>query len=841
MSERRPLPTTEEAALAGMLHDIGKFMQRALGSVDTLSEEVRNRASIVLPTYEGRSSHWHALWSDAFFSAFVDKNPFPEGVDRRWVRDLAVFHHRPQGNGEGGIANSATTWLITEADRIASGMERKKRDEEEEAGTSSGGRDAYRKTLLDSMFGIVKINAAPTPQNLRQKLARLAPENLDPVTGDRLDPAMPAEYKRLWDEFIGDYSNLAAFSHGDVVAFHAGLLSLLETYTWAIPSSTMDQPDVGLYDHARAVAAIAACLHRHHEHAGTLADETALRNRQTAKFQFVLGDLSGIQTTLFRLASEGASGLAKVLRGRSLRFQLIAESVAQMALKTLGLPACCLLQNAGGRFMILAPVMEPNRQRADFDALRADVDQWMRGQYLGELSLNLALAGPFSGNDLMQQDCFGALMQTVGLAAEEAKLRPLEGARAPLGEAIQGEFGLCPTCGARPVAQGTGQGPFLCRACEAETRLGAAFPKAMAVVLDGHGIPRKLDCIGDLNVDLPSAPYDKRPGRGWRLAGGNLRDGLPAAGRLSNTYVPRHSAATLARPDFIKARQNANDTDEPKIGDVITFAELAAASVEGGKGRPMLAALKADVDRLGQIFSRGLGEKRSLARIAALSRMMDAFFTGHLPARLEKDFPLIYTVYAGGDDLLLLGPWRDILRFAEVLNKDFAAFVGHSKHVTISTGLALFDAKTPISRAADEAEARLEKAKAQGRDRICLITNLDLAKALTWPQFSEAMQKAEYLHGLLNDQASGVTTSLLYKMLWFDDRRLQANAGHMEAHDWIAKLGYHLHRALGDKKQADTRASLLALMGLRPDMKPFDSVEAPAARIALSIALYRNR
>ena len=37
MSERAAYPNATEVALGALLHDIGKFMQRALGDVDKLS------------------------------------------------------------------------------------------------------------------------------------------------------------------------------------------------------------------------------------------------------------------------------------------------------------------------------------------------------------------------------------------------------------------------------------------------------------------------------------------------------------------------------------------------------------------------------------------------------------------------------------------------------------------------------------------------------------------------------------------------------------------------------------------------------------------------------------
>lgn len=845
MSERRAFPNCDEVAIAALLHDIGKFQQRAFGRSEAMPTEVFNRASIVLPVYQGRSSHWHALWTDAFFSEVVDKNPFPKSLDRRWVRDLAVFHHRPKGNNEGGIENGAVTHLVTEADRIASGMERKAKDVEGDAEPSGLGRENYRRTQLDSMFSQIELfellSGKPKPEKLRQKLAELKPDMLVPETGGSIDPLMPHEFARLWPEFVKSYIAMAESAGNDVPSFLDGLLSLSERFTWSIPSSTMDQPDISLYDHSRVVAAVAACLFKHHEHAGSLNDAGKIADKNALKFQFVLGDLSGIQTALFRLASEGVSGLAKVLRGRSLRFSLIADSFARMTLDTLGLPACCILQNAGGRFLILAPVTEVERQASDLDALRGDVDQWMRAQYSGELAFNIAQTPAFSGRDLQDQANFKNLLVKVGVAAEEAKLRPLAGARAPLGEDSDKGLGICATCGVRPGAHEVEHGKVLCMACDAETAIGQAFVKARAIVLDKRGIYNRIDCIGDINIALPNEPFPERPGRGFRFSGVAAHANYPVATRFAGAYVPRHTAKTLANVAMMRARENSDDLEVAREGDLLTFAEMAAHSIKDGKGRAMLAMLKADVDRLGQIFARGFGERRSLARTAALSRMMDAFFTGYLPHLLEKQYPFIYTVYAGGDDVLLLGPWHDILLLAQNLREDFAKFTGHSEYVTLSCGIALFAPKTPVSIAAHEAEKRLSRAKSDGRDRVHLMTNVEESPALTWADYGRVLDWSERLHNCLNDSASGVTTALLYKLLWFDDRRRKAEAGLAEAHDWIGKLGYYMHRSLGEKKHEKLRQQLLCLMGLRPDLKPFDAITAPAARIALSIAIYRNR
>lgn len=840
MTTRRDFPTIDEVALGGLLHDVGKLYQRAVGSIDMMPKQVRERASIVLPVWQGRSSHWHALWTDAFFSELVDQNPFPAGLDRRWVRDCAVFHHRPLGNDDPNAAFGSVTALVAEGDRIASAMERKPKDLEQDAEPSGLGRHAYRRTLLSSLFSGVRIHDSPPPENLRQPLRSLGPGALAPAAGSAEDLGAPQAYAALWRSFTKGYQDLARRAGDDATAFQEGMLSLSETFMWAAPSSTIDDPDVGLHDHARGVAAAAACLYAHHAHAGTLADAAAIGDRTALKLRFIAGDLSGIQTALFRLASEGASGLARVLRGRSLRFQLIAEAAARLCLASFGLPPVCVLQNAGGRFLIIAPLTDDARQQADLDQTRSDIDRWMRNQYQGDLALNIAMTGAIAPRDMIEASRLGAVHDAIAVAVEETKQRPLRGAReAVFSGQWKAEMGVCATCGARPAMRVGDDARPRCPACDAETRLGRLYPRACAVVIDRSIGSVSDDRIFDFGLDLPAAASVRSGLRGWRFRGVAAADGLPLADRFAGAHVPIHDAATLANPNLRQARVNSGDEESAEAGDALTFAELAALSVENGKGRPMLAALKADVDRLGQIFSRGLGTRRSLARTATLSRMMDAFFTGFLPHQLETRFPHIYTVYAGGDDLLLLGPWRDVLRLASALREDFRAFVGGSAHVTLSAGIALFAPKTPVSLAAQEAETRLEKAKADGRDQIHLVLDPG-APALEWAQYAEAIAAADKLHALANEQGSGVSAALLYKMLELDDRRMKCEGGDPSAADWMAKLGYHLWRNLGGERNAPTRTFLLALMGLKPDMSRFGAA-APAARVALTIAIYRNR
>jgi CRISPR-associated protein Csm1 len=843
---RRPFPTTLEVALGAHLHDIGKFMQRAIGDVEQLPRTVRDRISDVLPTFDGRPSHFHALFSDAFFETCVDPNPLPPGLDRSWIRDCAVYHHRPLNDGV-AVPNGAITYLVTEADRIAAAMERKKRDADAERSADPKVREKYRKTRVVAMPTTISLKEPPKgarPVWQYHPIGQISPDALFDLRPEMIGEDAIGQYQSAWRDFDKSYAELAAHTAHDVEGYVEGLIALSERFCWSVPSSTIDDPDVSLHDHGRVAAAVAACLHRHHDSAGDLKDESAVKDRDRLKFRLLVGDLSGIQASLFQLQSEGVKGLARLLRGRSFRMQLITEAAARMACRAFGLPAFNIIQMAGDRFLVLAPETGPDEANRTVDRLRADIDAWMREQYVGGLVLNLGLTAPLAAADLI--DRLPKVYQMIGQVAEAAKLRPLETqALGVVNLPFHPDLGICIACGVRPAAKsGDLDKGARCPACHAETELGRRLVKAVAVAVETSGGGSGGDLILGQRFTVLGEGDSAASLAGFRRRGAPLAAGKPSADRFFEAHVPRHTEETLARPDLRDARR-ASEEDEPEVGDLITFAELAALSrgeVNGERaGRPMLALLKADVDNLGLVFSAGLGDRRSLSRAAGLSRVVNAFFTGWLPDCLRRRYRFIYTVYAGGDDLMLLGPWLDVLRFAGDLRGEFGRFAGGNENLTLSAGVALFDPRTPISLAASQADARLDAAKHGGdgkKDRVCAIGPADAT--LTWPQWTRALELADELHGLI--ARNQVSTALLYRLLTLDERRRKA-ATDPACADWRAKLGYTLYRTLPDGGgivgNQSVRDRLFGLMGVGQDLSGGDP--GPLSRIAITIALYRNR
>ena len=810
--------TPYEAALAGLLHDIGKLVQRAHTNENDIPPAVQAREAVLLPEWQGGYSHRHALWSDAFFEwTDAERLPWPRGVDVRNVRDAAVFHHRPGAPGH---------WLVTVADRLSAGSERKRRDEEDEAQPT--GRDAFRRIALRSTVAAVDISLGAAP--MEQCFAAM-PLSADALLPGRPDPAkQPDNYAALWRAFQNGYRALTRVPHLTPDRFEQGLLALSEQLLWAVPSSTIDQPDISLHDHARTVAAIAACLAAYHAAHGDMDNEAAVRDQQRPKFHFIELDLSGIQRTLLRLQSQQVRGGARILRARSFLIGTIVDAAALWLRQILDLPAACVLQAAGGHARLLAPALPDFEGR--LRALREASDRWLVEAWQGDLALHIA-ASPAFGGEHLHPDKLPETEGTLFAALDEVRLQPLAGFGTGIIQAPFGADGQCVSCGARPAlfADPLDAQQKRCSPCHQAHALGRALPKAAGVAILPAGDRTRGEAgLFDrfvLTTDLPEAAMPTAAERIFAPALAQERGSLwrPAA------YVPR-----LDNPGLRKYMNIAGEDDVFEPGDLKTFAHIAADALEevDGRllGRDMLAVVKADVDRLGMVFGHGLRENRTPARVAQLSRLMDAYFSVRLPVLLERHFPNTYTVYAGGDDLLLVAPWRFGPVLALGLREDFGRFTAGNRNLTLSAGVAFVHPQHPLNRAVGEADTLLDEAKEGGRDRVGL-----LGRTLTW----EMLRQTLNLEGDLcrHIRADDLGTATLHHVLSLIRRRAKAEGGDTPAANWAAHWAYTRKRML-DRASKDRRDAVSELLDrlLPPPGTPGDGGDAESA---VTFALWRNR
>lgn len=157
-----------------------------------------------------------------------------------------------------------------------------------------------------------------------------------------------------------------------------------------------------------------------------------------------------------------------------------------------------------------------------------------------------------------------------------------------------------------------------------------------------------------------------------------------------------------------------------------SMEELAGQS----EGVRRIAVCRMDVDNLGHAFISGFEQENekdpvkrmhyvTLSRTSAFSRQMSLFFKCYINGILEG--LQVSIVYAGGDDVFLVGAWNDVLEAAQRIQSNFTAFSCGA--LTLSAGIGIFDDHYPIRLSAEETAALEEAAKhLPGKNAVALFT-----------------------------------------------------------------------------------------------------------------------
>ena len=574
--------------------------------------------------------------------------------------------------------------------------------------------------------------ASPVPPSAwRYPLAPLQIETevVYPVSETDLPPdALAALLKQMADELRTWQSSLGkAWDKQDLPTYLVTMLAVLRKYLWCIPvSTTTPAADIPLYEHQRLVSAVAACL--------SFDDRKSLPRQDEAAVLLVRGDLSGIQSFIYRITRPEAETehVAKRLRGRSFYLSLLVEVAVDWMLREIGLPPNNALFVGGGRFDLLLPLSATEQ----VGKLHQAIEEWLLQQFHGELGLQIATceARPSDFADMRP------VYQVLDARLEESKRQKWRTHLADPEFYGPGQklWHVCRVCQLTPLAQaGT------CDLCKQHALIGKHLPYAHSLVYYYSGQQDKLP--NEQVVDFSDSPFKVQVGLlrtddaiAAVLSSGSI--GLVSSLNLTADFIHpglpstfRFLANTAPRARKTLRFGSAQPLEE---GDVLHFEALAELS----QGAKRLGVLKADVDHLGLIMSEGLFEQNSglrptIARVAALSSALDLFFAGQLnqvcqrvsaeicqsPAtHLHADDVdgLFYIMYSGGDDLFIVGPWDATLELAARLRDEFARFTSGNPNLTISAGFIQVKPRYPTQKFAELVDEHEKAAKQGGRNRI---------------------------------------------------------------------------------------------------------------------------
>ena len=629
---------------------------------------------------------------------------------------------------------------------------------------------------------------------------QLNPQDKNIMEGWNLVP----EYQHLWNKFENEFKLLENKDFETV-------LSLLKKYTSTIPSATYySQSDISLYDHLKTTAAIANCRYLY-------SQENKLTQTDTKDvYRIINGDISGIQNFIYKVQTpeDAQSGMSKRLRGRSLYLTLLTEAIASKIILDLNLDSSNILFCGGGRFTIIAPNI--NKTKELINKINLEVNNEFIRKFNAELFLNIVSIHA-CGDDLGNFD--EVLSKITTLLNENKKHKFVNQLEDVFKIESEIDYELCPVCG-NPT-----KGDAFCFDCMEHEHLGGAVANAKYLIkyVSNEKIADSL-FYNKLNVGY----IFKKGKKDISNIIKENNDIKFTIYKLNDTnFLDLDIQCKNVSFDFKVIGNSIPNID----GNPLYFNHLAEIS----KGSNKLGVLKMDVDNLGLIFSKGfkhLGEgATSISRVSSLSFYLDLYFSGcinqivdrfnfttDLPEDMEcgineidfvnhddevykreviykpkESLPkgegksTIHINYSGGDDLLVVGPYDDVIKFAQEFRNKFKKWTANNDSINISAGIAIVGSKFPIGKAAIMADEELEKSKDCGRDKITVF-----GETLMWESnglekgFNEVFEFAEYLED--KNESKEISRGFTYSLLniWNNSYKKTINISNKD--DWIKDI-----------------------------------------------------
>ncbi len=763
---------------AALLHDIGKFIERAKDPA------WQNEVKKYLIRKEVSKNHAHRRYSALFVEKFKDKKSFLNDS----IEELVLHHHEDNRNEVEQFLSINDRGVLQKIIRIADDLAASERRENPELEPVD-----YYLARLHSPFQDIQLR-------INDSIYKL--ENNYYLNNHKLTIGKKAffpnnemidntnAYPNLVEDFLTEFQNIED---------DEALLFLMEKYLVNVPAQTpveingkeiLFKPDINLFDHSRSVAAIAVCLYLEYENGSWKGkDHQILSNNYKNEnlnppIILINGNISGIQDFIFNVKSEKA---AQKLKGKSFFIQLLSDVVVKYFIESLGLKPANVLYNGGGNFFILAPAHTEEKldqlKKSVFNVLK-DLDLFIS---FGHVKVGLNDFSDFSNvfssvtkeTNKNKQLKFKQLNWDLVFEPTSQRLNEDEYYKSLTEELVCREMLI------RKFREGEKisyyQKPF--------AKLGYS--------VDFY--PQKSE-ISHESIVFNTTEFSNNY-KGFRFA---VKD-LPR-------WNEKEKNKFLELNTLNKNKFKIDGEDEIIINSIISFERLAQfAYFETGTQK--LGVLKMDIDNLGKLFSEGLPKEfeyktktgeikkeslRTISRIAALSRAIKWFFEGYVNTLL--DLPeyknRIYPVFSGGDDFFVVGSWNKVFNFAEKVRNDFREFVCHHTGITLSAALLVVDDKFPVSRFAAIADERLHQAKYQSENKNSINV---FDTVISWDDFHQAKLLKDKLVELVNKTGKRAVIEKIRKSTKdFEKIKSKAEIGKVELKK-VWRLSYYLRDMVNPK------------------------------------------
>lgn len=551
--------------------------------------------------------------------------------------------------------------------------------------------------------------------------------------------------------------------------------------------------DVSLYDHLKLTAAVASCLYyyliNNEDKNWYLNTNLSKTNyRECPAYRLVKIDLSGIQDFIYSISTKYA---LKALRAKSLYLELILQIFSEQILENFELSIANLLYLGGGGAILLLPNLE------DVDIKLKKIENamnlWLYEKFRTKLHISIG-SSELKGEDLRthDEDNNSALSDAWSKISKQISKNKAQKFKFMIdsGEIFNYAFNdknqakyECSVCQIEFSEDelknlddnNTDESDKACSNCRSFFNLGAEVIRSSYTdkiyALSKEKDSDKLLALPKLELNEDSFTIDNiylKPVPKSNKENSNI-DNLE---KINNFVF--HNNHNYLHPVINCSLAVATDENHW----IKSFEQLVENKVEDKVHYKKIAVLRADIDNLGKLFT---GQKldddeatkifgwqsnslRSLSRDAMLSRSLGKFFTHYLDKILDEYQKHISVVYAGGDDLFLVGAWDTVIEAAIKIAKKFSDYSTNS--LTLSAGISIHNHKYPLYRMAQSSEQAEKVAKKNhGKNSLCVFFDDGIFRennsshCFKWSEWDTIIQHIKELDNL------NLSTALIYELL----------------------------------------------------------------------------
>ncbi|MBN2572355.1 MAG: type III-A CRISPR-associated protein Cas10/Csm1 [Ignavibacteriales bacterium] len=788
--------TQEEKTLilGALFHDIGKFEQRCTGNPNkkyhqTLGGELMKSGRYI----------------DKFIKIINKEN-------LQVLLNIIEEHHNKNAQG------------LTKVVQLADHLSASERVDKEETEVY---QDQWNHKHLSSLFSKIKLLSDSNFTPRYYKHSHLTKEQFDVIIPSETTEEEIKEYSYKefdWDYFKEDLEYILDIYEGedDFESLINLLLVIFEKYMWCIPDFTgSSETDISLFNHLKDVAGLA--------HAIKLTQD---ENKDSKNLNLVIGDIPGIQNYIFNVVNRKP---ARILRGRSIFVQVLTRNLATKLLKAFGLTEVSLIMLAGGKFYIIAPDTVMFSEK--YEKVKKEIENYLFDNFRMEIGFNCAYH-TFDYSKLMEKD----KAITFGQVVEEASHKLIRNRYTLFENRLfnqNKDFSKNYIWEEEYIDDdGSGTDSIKCRVTEKPVRVDR---KAFIEIPNDNGIEKLL-------VDKQVAiEY----GIGSKIVGNDLIAILDENGLsfdpshimnikkytkddkfkdrikilLNPTFTEQLKEKNLGKDVFHNTYylEVANYCSRGDKDDIMPFEDI----VEQNDGAKFLSLIKGDIDNLGLIMAYGLTSDKDdltgISRTTTLSNHIKYYFSFFLNGFLadwesQKDENKVYTIFAGGDDLMLITPQSSSLKLIKALNEKFAELSCSNDEIHISHSITNFKDHTPIRIVADFAEENQKECKRFTKQKQSKILSDDKLETFAFTSDNDKAgtflfnsfvknNELEYFRKLVDeitekakDEKSGLSKGLIRKLLELSEMLKKYeetdDATYLIAY---ARLNHTVNRLLKDK------------------------------------------